>query len=87
MTLQFLKPSFEACLLGQEANINFFSFQICHSKSGDINPMKIKSLVEAYVSKYLKHKDGKDGVNIDDIELSPTPKANGEQRVKLKTNR
>ena len=49
--------------------------------------MKIKSLVEAYVSKYLKHKDGKDGVNIDDIELSPTPKANGEQRVKLKTNR
>jgi hypothetical protein len=27
------------------------SFQICHSKSGDINPAKIKSFVESYVMK------------------------------------
>lgn len=32
--------------------------QICHNKSGEINPMKIQTLVEAYVKKirYLKKK-------------------------------
>ena len=64
-------------------NLLFF-FQICHSKSGDINPMKIKSLVEAYVSRFIKHKGSKDSVKLDDIEISPSVKANG---VKLKTNR
>lgn len=29
-------------------------FQICHNKSGEINPSKIQKLVEAYVRK-IKH--------------------------------
>jgi hypothetical protein len=28
------------------------SFQICHNKSGEINPIKIQHLVEAYVKKF-----------------------------------
>lgn len=31
-----------------------FCFQICHSKSGDINPVKIRGLVDAYVEKVIK---------------------------------
>ncbi len=31
-----------------------FFLQICHSKSGDINPVKIKGLIEAYVDKCRK---------------------------------
>ena len=46
--------------------------------------MKIKSLVEAYVTRFIKHKGSKDSVKLDDIEISPSVKANG---VKLKTNR
>lgn len=34
--------------------------KICHSKSGNINPMKIKKLVEAYVEKYTKNSDHSD---------------------------
>ena len=30
------------------------SFQVCHSKKGDINPLKIQKLVIGYVKKY-KH--------------------------------
>jgi hypothetical protein len=30
----------------------YFFLQICHNKSGEINPIKISSLVEAYVKKY-----------------------------------
>lgn len=29
-------------------------FQICHNKSGEINPTKIKNLIEAYVKK-IRH--------------------------------
>ncbi|KAJ8298593.1 hypothetical protein KUTeg_022653 [Tegillarca granosa] len=29
--------------------------KVCHSKSGDINPVKIKSLVEAYVEKFIRN--------------------------------
>lgn len=32
----------------------FMNFQICHNKSGEINPTKIKNLVEAYVKK-IRH--------------------------------
>lgn len=32
----------------------FSSTQICHNKSGDINPSKIQGLVEAYVKK-IRH--------------------------------
>lgn len=28
------------------------SLQICHSKSGEINPVKVGNLVKAYVDKY-----------------------------------
>lgn len=34
--------------------VNFF-LQICHSKSGEINPQKIKTFVEAYMKK-IRHK-------------------------------
>lgn len=34
-------------------------FQICHNKTGEINPAKIQALVEAYVKKFRKkHKLG-----------------------------
>lgn len=31
-----------------------FGSQICHNKSGEINPAKIQALVEAYVKKFRK---------------------------------
>uniref|UniRef100_A0A0K8SPB2 SFR19-like C-terminal domain-containing protein n=4 Tax=Lygus hesperus TaxID=30085 RepID=A0A0K8SPB2_LYGHE len=34
--------------------------KICHSRSGEINPMKIQRLIEAYVKKY-RHKTKKRG--------------------------
>ncbi|XP_052270447.1 protein SCAF11-like [Dreissena polymorpha] len=48
--------------------------KICHSKSGNINPNKIKSLVEAYVEKMTKH--SKDAEKSTDS--SPSVMANGE---------
>lgn len=47
-----LKPQF--CVPGH---------QVCHSKSGEINPVKVGNLVKAYVDKYKharKHKKGDD---------------------------
>lgn len=47
-----LKP--QSCVLGH---------QVCHSKSGEINPVKVGNLVKAYVDKYKharKHKKGDD---------------------------
>lgn len=38
-------------------------YQVCHSKSGEINPVKVGNLVKAYVDKYKharKHKKGDD---------------------------
>ena len=35
--------------------------KVCHSKSGDINPQKIATLVEAYVNKYGKKMKKSDG--------------------------
>lgn len=51
--LELLWKSFKLTIYSS----NFFSFiftQICHNKSGDINPSKIQSLVEAYVKK-IRH--------------------------------
>ncbi len=31
---------------------NVFILQVCHSKNGDINPLKIQKLVKGYVKKY-----------------------------------
>ena len=31
-----------------------FCLQICHNKSGEINPVKVKTLVECYIKK-IKH--------------------------------
>ena len=39
---------------------SLFFLQICHNKSGEINPYKIKELVEAYVKKF-RHSRKKDG--------------------------
>lgn len=44
--------------------------QVCHSKSGEINPVKVGNLVKAYVDKYKharKHRKGEDsGKTLDD---------------------
>ncbi|NXD64526.1 PHRF1 protein, partial [Eolophus roseicapillus] len=47
--------------------------KICHSKSGEINPMKVANLVKAYVEKYKhmrKHKksDGDDTQEVENLE-------------------
>lgn len=34
--------------------IKTFTFQICHNRSGEINPAKIQALIEAYVRKFRK---------------------------------
>ena len=33
-----------------------YEFQICHNKAGEINPVKIKALVEGYVKKFKYHR-------------------------------
>lgn len=39
-----------------------FSLQICNSRSGEINPQKIKAFIDAYVKKYrYKRKHGASG--------------------------
>lgn len=44
--------------------------KVCHSKSGEINPVKVGNLVKAYVDKYKharKHRKGEDsGKTLDD---------------------
>uniref|UniRef100_H3BY66 PHD and ring finger domains 1 n=1 Tax=Tetraodon nigroviridis TaxID=99883 RepID=H3BY66_TETNG len=45
--------------------------KVCHSKSGEINPMKVGNLVRAYVDKYKharKHKKGEDTVKIQGVQ-------------------
>ncbi len=41
-------------LLLTSQNSFCFTLQICHSRGGDINPVKIRSLIEAYVEKVRK---------------------------------
>lgn len=36
--------------------MDLFAWQVCHSKSGDINPQKIQQLVEGYVNKFQKQR-------------------------------
>ena len=40
--------------------------KVCHSKSGEINPVKVANLVKAYVDKYKharKHRKPEEGVS------------------------
>lgn len=44
---------------------------MCHSKSGEINPVKVGNLVKAYVDKYKharKHKKGEDTGKMQDVQ-------------------
>ncbi|XP_069132636.1 PHD and RING finger domain-containing protein 1-like [Argopecten irradians] len=58
--------------------------KVCHSKSGDINPVKIKVLVEAYVSKYKRDNPSKSKVK---RSKDSSVKANGEVKTKTKSSR
>lgn len=42
-------------------------FQICHSKSGNINPLKIRSYVQAYVEKVQQLRKYKQKKQHDDV--------------------
>ena len=45
--------------------------QVCHSKSGEINPVKVGNLVKAYVDKYKharKHKKGEDSGKVPEAQ-------------------
>ncbi|XP_055795934.1 PHD and RING finger domain-containing protein 1 isoform X3 [Salvelinus fontinalis] len=49
--------------------------KICHSKSGEINPVKVAILVKAYVDKYKhdrKHRKGEDGGKTEEAETDRT---------------
>ncbi|XP_017578005.2 PHD and RING finger domain-containing protein 1 isoform X1 [Pygocentrus nattereri] len=53
--------------------------KVCHSKSGEINPVKVANLVKAYVDKYKHarkhHKSGSSGQSqsVEDLKDSETP--------------
>lgn len=61
--------------------VSVCAHQVCHSKSGEINPVKVGNLVKAYVDKYKhtrKHKKGEDTGKTLDIQteamtISGTP--------------
>uniref|UniRef100_A0A4W5LVA1 SFR19-like C-terminal domain-containing protein n=1 Tax=Hucho hucho TaxID=62062 RepID=A0A4W5LVA1_9TELE len=49
--------------------------KVCHSKSGEINPVKVANLVKAYVDKYKhdrKHRKGEDGGKTEEAETDRT---------------
>lgn len=70
---------FKLCVITYDNIVFVYPFQICHSKSGNINPMKIKNLVEAYVEKYTKSNHSKG-------ETFPSPEVNGDS-AKTKVTR
>lgn len=37
------------------------AFQICHSKTGEINPLKVRALVDTYIKQYKKARKRKSG--------------------------
>ncbi|XP_017278545.1 PHD and RING finger domain-containing protein 1 isoform X2 [Kryptolebias marmoratus] len=48
--------------------------KVCHSKSGEINPVKVGNLIKAYVEKYKharKHKKGEDSVKVHGEQTEP----------------
>ncbi|XP_035796503.2 PHD and RING finger domain-containing protein 1 isoform X4 [Amphiprion ocellaris] len=48
--------------------------KVCHSKSGEINPVKVGNLVKAYVDKYKharKHKKGEDSGKVQEVQTEP----------------
>lgn len=51
-------------------------YQVCHSKSGEINPVKVANLVKAYVDKYKharKHRKAEDQQHAEGPKASETP--------------
>ncbi|KAM8892972.1 uncharacterized protein phrf1 isoform 2-T3 [Spinachia spinachia] len=49
--------------------------KVCHSKSGEINPVKVGNLVKAYVDKYKharKHRKGEDSGQAQEVEAGRT---------------
>ena len=49
-------------------------FQICHSKSGDINPNRIRSYVEAYVNKVRQ------AIKYENKKQQPTSQSQGQHQ-------
>lgn len=52
-------------------NMNVSGHQVCHSKSGEINPVKVGNLVKAYVDKYKharKHRKGEESVKAPEVQ-------------------
>ncbi|MEQ2271649.1 PHD and RING finger domain-containing protein 1 [Xenotaenia resolanae] len=55
--------------------------KVCHSKSGEINPVKVGNLIKAYVEKYKharKHKKGEDSAKVpedqsEQMKISDSP--------------
>uniref|UniRef100_A0A096LT29 PHD and ring finger domains 1 n=1 Tax=Poecilia formosa TaxID=48698 RepID=A0A096LT29_POEFO len=48
--------------------------KVCHSKSGEINPVKVGNLIKAYVEKYKharKHKKGDDSAKVPEDQSEP----------------
>lgn len=41
-----------------------FRFQICHNRTGEINPKKIKKLIEAYVAKFRQKRKLQQSSNV-----------------------
>lgn len=56
---------------------SFCSLQICHSKSGEINPVKVNNLVKAYVQRYKYFR--KHGKKMDDDESSSSYRSGKDQ--------
>lgn len=51
--------------------MNVSGHQVCHSKSGEINPVKVGNLVKAYVDKYKharKHRKGEESVKAPEVQ-------------------
>lgn len=50
---QLYRPACSSCSQPAKSLLDFqFGFQVCHSKTGEINPFKIRELVDAYVRKF-----------------------------------
>lgn len=47
---------------------DFLSLQVCHNKSGEINPIKIRGLVQGYIKKVKYYRKKQTGV----ADPSPT---------------
>ena len=59
--------------------MDWFPWQVCHSKSGDINPQKIQQLVEGYVNKFQKQRNRTGKKDKSAKSSKEKVKANGER--------